>query len=117
MKTDDPDRLEAAYVPPDVGFCDQTTACDEEWLHTPSPCLYHSSGLPAIRSTVLAISNSNYAGRAKAMCSGSAAPACISILGQAAIRRRQGRGHRPDAALVRLETPVGGGRNQRTAAA
>jgi len=27
--TDDPDRLEAAYVPPDAGFCDQTKACDE----------------------------------------------------------------------------------------
>jgi len=27
--TDDRDRLEAAYVPPDVGFCDQTKACDE----------------------------------------------------------------------------------------
>jgi SRSO17 transposase len=32
---------------------------------------------------------------------------CVSILGQATISRRQGRGHRPDAALVRLETPVG----------
>jgi hypothetical protein len=39
-------------------------------LQTPSPCLYHSSGLPAILSTVLAISNSNYAGQAKAMYSG-----------------------------------------------
>ena len=38
----------------------------------------------------------------------------ISFLGQAAIRRRQGCGHCPDAALVRLETPVGSG-NQRTA--
>jgi hypothetical protein len=27
--TDDPDRLEAAYVPPDVAFCGQTKACDE----------------------------------------------------------------------------------------
>src|SRR5450755_2915492 len=39
----------------------------------PSSCLYHSSGLLVILSTVLAISNSNYAGQAKAMYSGSAA--------------------------------------------
>jgi len=41
----------------------------------------------------------------------------FSILGQAAISHRYGRRHRPDAALVRLEAPVGRGRNQRTAAA
>ena len=70
--TDDPDRLEAAYVPP-MSALRPNHSLRREWLHTPSPCLYHSSGLPAIRSTVLAISNSNYAGRAKAMCSGSAA--------------------------------------------
>jgi SRSO17 transposase len=42
---------------------------------------------------------------------------CVSILGQAAIGRRQGRRYRLGPALVRLEAPVGRGRNQRTAAA
>src|SRR6266478_2110884 len=46
------------------------------------------------------------------LCTRGQQRACVSILGQAAIRRRHGRGHRPDAALVRLETPVGRGRNQ-----
>src|SRR6202521_2085670 len=66
----------------------------------PSPCLYHSSGLPAILSTVSAISNSNYAGQAKAMYWGSAA-LMYFILGAsgdpspARPRTSPGRGARP----------------------
>jgi hypothetical protein len=41
----------------------------------------------------------------------------VSILGQTTAGRRYGRRHRPDAALIRLEAPVNGSRNQRTAAA
>ena len=51
-------------------------------------------------------------GRQRLCTRGQLRASCISFLGQAAIRRRQGCGHRPDAALVRLETPVGRGRNQ-----
>ena len=43
-------------------LCDQTTACDENDCARHRRFLCHSSGLPAILSTVLAISNSNYAG-------------------------------------------------------
>ena len=53
---------------------------------------------------------------AKATCSGSAALMCFDP-GQAAAGRRQGRRHRPDAALVRLEAPVGWGWDQRATAA
>ena len=66
-----------------------------------------------IRSTALATSNSNYVGQAKATCLGQQR-SCVSILGQTTAGRRYGRRHRPDAALVRLEAPVGGSRNQRT---
>src|SRR3979411_221265 len=49
-----------------------------------------------------------------ALCTRGQQRACVSILGQAAIGRRHSRGHRPDAALVRLETPIGRGRKQKT---
>ena len=75
-----------------------------------------SSGLLVTRSTVLVISNSNCVGQAKAMCSGSAAP-CISIMGQASDPSPVRPQTCKDAALIRLETPVGRDRNQRTAAA
>ena len=54
---------------------------------------------------------------AEALCTRGQQRSCVSILGQAAINRRQGRGHRPDAALIRLEAPVIRSRNQRTTAA
>jgi len=75
--------------------------------------LSHSSGLPAILSTVLAISNSNCGTQAKATCSGSTALMCFDP-GASDRRSPYGRRHRPDAAHIRLEAPVGGSRNQRT---
>ena len=70
-------------------LCHQTTACDENDYYA-TACRSHSNGSRAILSTVLAISNSNYVAPAKAMYSGPGQRSCISFLGQAAIRRRQG---------------------------
>jgi SRSO17 transposase len=112
--TDDPDRLEAAYVPPDVGFATKPK------LVTRMISGAIAASVPFKRvagDTVYGVGDIEQqlrrAGKGYVLGVSSA----VSILGQAAIRRRQGRGHRPDAALVRLETPVGRGRNQRTAAA
>ena len=60
--TDDPDRLEAAYVPSGVGFATKPQLATRMIAHAIAVSVCHSSGLPAILSTVLAISNSNYAG-------------------------------------------------------
>src|SRR3981189_799789 len=72
--TDDPDRLEAAYVPPDTGFATKPKLATR-MVAPPiaAPVLAHSSGLQAIRSTVSVTSNSNCVAQAKAMSSGSAA--------------------------------------------
>src|SRR5471032_2978711 len=70
--TDDPDRLEAAYVPPDAGFATKPKLATRMIARAIAASV-HSSGWLAIRSTVLAISNSNYVAQAKAMYSGSAA--------------------------------------------
>src|ERR1700681_4447380 len=69
--TDDPTRLKAAYVPPDTGFATKPKLATR--MIARAIAASRSSGLPAIPSTVSAISNSNYAKQAKAMYSGSAA--------------------------------------------
>ena len=98
--TDDPDRLEAAYVPP-MSALRPNHSLRREWLHTPSPCLYHSSGLPAIRSTRCWRYRTATTPGGQRLCARGQQRSCISILGQAAIRRRQGprtspgRGARP----------------------
>src|ERR1700675_1878582 len=114
--TEDPDRLEAAYVPADAGFATKpklATAMIARAIAASVPfnwvaadtCLrcrrYRTETTP---------------GRQR-LCARGQQRSCVSILGQAAISRRQRRRHRLDAAFVRLETPVGRGRNQRTAAA
>jgi len=71
--TDDPDRLEAAYVPPDAGFATKPKLAAKMIARV----IAASVPLPGIPSTVLAISNSDYAGQAKATCSGSAALMCF----------------------------------------
>ena len=44
--TDDPDRLEAAYVPPDVGFATKPQLTATRMVAQPSPCpVRHSGGL------------------------------------------------------------------------
>ena len=73
--TDDPDRLEATYVPADTGFATKPKLATRMIARAISR-LCHSSGWLPIRSTVSEISNSNYAMPAKAMCSGSAALMC-----------------------------------------
>jgi len=90
--TDDPDRLEAAYVPPDTGFATKPKLATR-MIARAILRLSRSSGLLVTPSTVLAISNSSYVGQAKATCLGQQR-ACISILGQASIRRRHGCRHR-----------------------
>src|SRR5664279_2174306 len=97
---------------PRCRLCDQTTACDE------NDCTRHR------RICTIQVGGRRYCLRCwryrtattpgrQRLCTRGQQRSCIPILGQAAIGRRQGRGHRPDAALVRLETPVGRGRNQR----
>src|ERR1700756_5197172 len=54
-------------------FIDRALYLPKEWTDDPVRLLSRSSGLLAIPSTASATSNSSYAGRAKAMCSGSAA--------------------------------------------
>src|SRR5260370_36381326 len=57
---------------------------------------------------------SRHAGRSE---SGHGPRQCVSILGQTTADRRYGRRHRPDAALIRLEAPVGGCRELKNPAA
>ena len=59
--TDDPDRLEAAYVPPDAGFATKPKLATKMIARAMAASVPFK-WLPAIPSTVLAISNSNYAG-------------------------------------------------------
>ena len=115
--TDDPDRLKAAYVPPDPGFATKpklATGMIARAIAASVPFKWVASA--GLRCWQHRTANSNYARQAKAMYSGQQR-SCIQFLGQAAIGLRHRRGHRRDAALVRLETPVRRGRNQRTAAA
>src|SRR6201998_207159 len=112
--TDDPDRLEDAYVPPGVGFASKPKLATSmiaraiaasvpfKWVAGDTGCWRYRTAITPGRQRLRARGQQR---------------SCIYILGQAAIGRRHGRGHRPDAARVRLETPVGRGRNQRTAAA
>jgi len=105
--------IQIAWKPhtcPPSRLCDQTKACDENDRTRHSRRLYHSSGLLVTPSTVLAISNSNYARQAKAMYSGSAALSVFRSWGKQRQSPGKDRRHRPDAALVRLETPFGRGR-------
>ena len=70
--TDDPTRLKAAYVPPVVGFATKPKLATRMIARAIAASVPFKWSL-AILSTVLAISNSNYAKQVKAMYSGSAA--------------------------------------------
>src|SRR5450631_3147906 len=101
---------------PGCRLCDQTKACDENDRRRHSRvCPIQVGGwrygLRCWRYRTAITS------RRQRLCTRGQQRSCIPFLGQAAVRRWQGRRHRPDAARVRLETPVGRGRNQRTAAA
>jgi len=61
-------------------LCDQTKTCDEN-DRTRDSASVHSSGLPAIPSTVLATSNSKLRRAGKGYCLGSQR-SCVSILGK-----------------------------------
>ena len=98
------------------GLCDQTKACDENDRTRDSrgcaiqvgSCRY---GLRCRRYRA-----ATTPGRQR-LCARGQQRSCVPILGQAAISLRHRRGHRIDAASIRLETPVRRGRNQRTEAA
>src|SRR5882724_9339367 len=97
-------------------LCDQTKACDgnDRTRHSRGCaiqvgcCRY---GLRCWRYRTAATS-----GRQR-LRARSQQGSCVPILGQAPISLWHRRGHRLDAAFVRLETPVGRGRNQRAEAA
>ena len=115
--TDDPDRLQAAYVPPDIGFATKPQLATRMIAHAiavPVPFKWVAGdtvyGVGDIEQQLRRVGKGYVLGVRQRLH-------VFLFLGQAAIRRRQACGHRPDAALVRLETPVGRGRNQRTAAA
>jgi SRSO17 transposase len=114
--TDDPDRLEAVYVPADVGFATKPK------LATRMIARAIAASVPfkwVAGDTVYGVGDIEQQLRraGKGYVLGGQQRSCVSILGQATAGRRYGRGHRPDAAPVRLEAAVGGSRNQRTAAA
>src|SRR5450631_681376 len=114
--TDDPDRLKATYVPPDAGFATKpklatrmiarAIAASVPFKWVAGDTVYGVGDIEqqlrrAGKGYVLGVSSAHVFrswGKRR------------SVAGTAAR-------HRPDAARVRLETPVGGGRNQRTAAA
>src|SRR5437773_2732889 len=113
--TDDPDRLEATYVPADVGFATKPK------LATRMIARAIAASVPfkwVAGDTVYGVGNIEQqlrrAGKGYVL---GVKRSCVSILGQATAGRRYGRRHRPDAAPIRLEAPVGRSRNQRTAAA
>ena len=114
--TDDPDRLEAAYVPADVGFATKPK------LATRMIARAIAASVPfkwVAGDTVYGVGDIEQQLRraGKGYVLGVSSAHVFQSWGKRPIGRRHGRRHRPDAALVRLETPVGRGRNQRTAAA
>ncbi|MGY2932683.1 SRSO17 transposase [Bradyrhizobium sp. GM6.1] len=114
--TDDPDRLEATYVPADVGFATKPK------LATRMIARAIAGSVPfkwVAGDTVYGVGNIEQQLRraGKRLRAWGQQRSCVSILGQATAGRRYGCRPRPDAALIRLEAPVGGSRNQRTAAA
>jgi len=112
--TDDPDRLEAAYVPPDIAFATKpklATRMIARAIAASVPFKWVAGD----RLRCWRYRAATAPGRQRLRARGQQR-SCVSILGQAAIRRRHGRGDRPDAAPIRLEAPVGRGWNQRTAA-
>ena len=114
--TDDPDRLKAAYVPPDTGFATKPK------LATGMIARAIAASVPfkwVAGDTVYGVGDIEQQLRqaGKGYVLGVSSAHVIQSWGKRAIGLRHRRGHRRDAALVRLETPVGRGRNQRTAAA
>ena len=105
--TDDPDRLEATYVPTDVGFATKPKLATR-MIARALPRLSHSSGSLAILSTVLAIPNSNYAKQVKDMYSGSAAlmssiPGASDRQSPGRLPTSPGRGPHPTGSACRRE--------------
>jgi SRSO17 transposase len=114
--TDDPDRLEATYVPTDTGFATKPK------LATRTIARAIAASVPfkwVAADTVYGVGDVEQQLRPcrQRLCAWSQQHSCVQFLGQAAISLWHRRGHRLDAAFVRLETPVGRGRNQRTEAA
>ena len=114
--TDDPDRLEAAYVPADVGFATKPK------LATRMIARAIAASVPfkwVAGDTVYGVGDIEQqlrrAGKGYVL---GVSPALMYSDPGASDRRSPGRLQTlPDAAPIRLEAPVGGSRNQRTAAA
>jgi SRSO17 transposase len=86
-RTDDLGRLEAAYVPPDASFATKPKLA----MRMIARAIAASVPFKWVAGdTVYGVGDSNYARRAKA--TRGQQRSCVSILGQAAIGRRQGRG-------------------------
>ena len=100
--TDDPDHLEAAYVPPGVGFVTKPKLAMSMIARRHSRVCTIQVGCGDTVYGVGDILNSNYAGQAKATCSGSAALMYFNP-GAKEIGRRQGRG----PSLGRGARPIG----------
>jgi SRSO17 transposase len=114
--TDDPDRLEAAYVPADVGFATKPKLATRMIARAIAASVPVQVGCRRYRLRHWRHRTATAPGRQRLRARGQQR-SCVSILGQAAAGRGHGARHRPDATLVGLEAPVGRGRNQRTAAA
>jgi len=103
--TDDPDRLEATYVPADTGFATKpklATAMIARAIVAAVPFRW----VAADTVYVSEISTATAPGRQR-LCARGQQRSCVPILGQAAISLWRRCGHCLDAAFVRLETPVG----------
>src|SRR6202790_4945543 len=95
-------------------LCDQTQACDENDRTRDSRVCTIQVGCRRYRLRCWQHRTATTSGRQRLRAWGQQR-SCVSILGQATAGRRYGCRPRPDAALIRLEAPVGGSRNQRTA--
>src|ERR1700686_46510 len=84
---------------PRCRLCDQTTACDENDCRRHRRVCTIQVGCRRYCLRCWRYRTATTPGRQR-LCTRGQQRSCIPILGQAAIGRRQGRGHRPDAALV-----------------
>jgi len=114
--TEDPDRLEATYVPADTGFATKPKLATAMIARAIVAGCAIQVGCCRYGLRRRRYRTATTPGRQR-LCARSQQHSCVPILGQAAISLWHRRGHRLDAALIRLEALVGGSRNQRTAAA
>jgi len=113
---DDPTRLEATYVPPDTGFATKPKLAARMIAHAIAASCTIQVGCCRYGLRCRRYRTATTPCRQR-LCARSQQRSCVQFLGQAAISLWHRRGNRLDATFIRLETPVGRGRNQRTEAA